>query len=408
MMRIVHLAKYHSPLYGGMESHVETLASQQAKLGAEVCILCVNSFNRKGQLSQITETEISFKEDGVQVIKVRRLFSFLKLDFCPSLIFYILYFSKLPDTIFHVHTPNPTMLIALVLAGKMRNVVVTHHSDAIRQRFLKYLFRPIEHLVYSQSPAILTTSENYQHGSKFLRLYRDNLGVLPLGLNLSSFKYPTPQTLDRARQLKDEHGDIIWLAVGRLVYYKSFHIALAALQHVPGKLLIVGTGKLMPKLQQLARELQVEDRVVWLGKTSDSDLVAAYHAATALWFPSNVRSEAFGMVQVEAMASGCPVINCEIPGSGVPWVCRSEEEGLTVPINDARAFATAARRLLTEPGLRDRLAAGAKQRCEEFGDVLMAQRSLAIYQRVSPERSTQPSPTLTPVMELEFSSELVK
>jgi glycosyltransferase involved in cell wall biosynthesis len=404
-MRIVHLAKYHSPLYGGMESHIETLARKQAKLGAEVCILCVNSFDRNSKLSQQTETEIIFKEDGVQVVKVGRLFSFMKIDFCPSLIFYILYFSKLSNTIFHVHTPNPTMLIALLLTGKTRNLVITHHSDAIKQRFLKYIFRPIEHLVYSQAKIILTTSKNYQYGSKFLQLYRDNLGVLPLGLDLSTFTTPPQSTLDRSQQLKAEYGDIIWLAVGRLVYYKSFHIALTALQYVPGKLLIIGTGELMAKLQKLACELNVADRVIWLGKTSESDLIAAYHAATALWFPSNVRSEAFGMVQVEAMASSCPAINCQIPGSGVPWVCRHEQEGLTVPINDARAFAGAARRLLNDPDLRQRLSLGARQRAEQFGDVLMTERSLAIYQRVLPKQPIRKPVILTPGIELDFSGD---
>jgi glycosyltransferase involved in cell wall biosynthesis len=407
-MRIVHLAKYHSPLYGGMESHVETLASTQAKLGAEVCILCINSFDRNLKLSQRTETEVTFDEDRVQVIKVGRLFSLLKIDFCPSLIFYILYFSKLSNTVFHVHTPNPTMLIALVLTGKNKNLVVTHHSDAIRQRILKYLFRPIEHLIYRQANIILTTSENYQHGSKFLRLYRDKLDVLPLGLNLSTFANTQPNIEMQVQQLKAKYGDVIWLAVGRLVYYKSFHIALAALQSVPGKLLIVGTGQLMVKLQKLAHDLNVADRVIWLGKTSESDLVVAYHAATALWFPSNIRSEAFGIVQVEAMASGCPAINCEIPGSGRTLGLSARQEGLTVPINDPQAFAAAAQRLLNEPGLRERLSQGARARSEEFGDVLMTKRSLAIYQRVLPTAEVRQPSILTTAITADFSNDFIQ
>ncbi len=402
-MRIVHLAKYHSPHYGGMESHVETLAQRQVKLGAEVCILCVNSFDRQMQLSQRTKTEITFDENRVQVIKVGRLFSFLKLDFCPSLILYVLYFSRLPNTIFHVHTPNPTMLIALMLTGKIRHMVITHHSDAIRQRILKYLFRPIEHLSYRQAAIILTTSKAYQAGSKFLRLYQKNLGVLPLGSDLSPFTHPQPSTLERAEQIKAEHGDILWLAVGRLVYYKSFHIALEALQHVPGKLLIVGTGKLMDELQATARTLNVADRVIWWGRASNSDLLAAYKAATALWFPSHIRSEAFGMVQVEAMASGCPAINCDIPGSGVPWVCRHEREGLTVPINDPNAFGAAARRLLAEPGLRERLSQGAQQRAEKFSDEMMAQRSLSIYQKMLQRKPDSKSARFNPAADLEDS-----
>jgi glycosyltransferase involved in cell wall biosynthesis len=404
-MRIVHLAKYHSPFYGGMESHVEALAQKQAELGVNVCIICINSFDDNGRLSQQTKTEIVVN-DNVEVIKVGRIISLLKLDFCPSLFFYIRYFAKFSDTIFHVHTPNPTMLLALMMTGKIyRNLVITHHSDAIRQKVLKYLFRPIEHLIYRQAKVILTTSKSYQSGSKFLRLYKDKLAVLPLGLDLSNFKDPQQSTLDRAQQLKAEHGDVIWLAVGRMVYYKSFHIALAALRQVPGKLLIVGTGKLLDDLQKTAYELGVADRVVWLGKTSDEELKAAYHAATALWFPSNVRSEAFGMVQVEAMASGCPTINCDISGSGVPWVCRHEREGLTVPINDARAFAGAARRMLEEEGLRERLSQGARIRAEKFSDTLMAQRSLAVYQRLAKERQFSQLNLMNSAIDLEISGD---
>jgi rhamnosyl/mannosyltransferase len=133
----------------------------------------------------------------------------------------------------------------------------------------------------------------------------------------------------------------------------------------------------------LARQLQVANRIAWLPRMDNATLVGAYHAATALWFPSNARSEAFGLVQAEAMASSCPVINTDIPGSGVPWVCRHEESGLTVPVDDPAALAQAARRLVDEPGLRDRLGkAGRIRACAEFDQGLMAERSLELYRRV--------------------------
>jgi rhamnosyl/mannosyltransferase len=123
--------------------------------------------------------------------------------------------------------------------------------------------------------------------------------------------------------------------------------------------------------------------VAWLGHVTPDELAGAYQAAAALWFPSNARSEGFGLVQVEAMASGCPVINTAVPDSGVSWVSRNEVTGLTVPINDAPALAAATRRLLDEPGLRDRLAAGARRRAaDEFGAEVMAERSLEIYRTV--------------------------
>jgi rhamnosyl/mannosyltransferase len=147
--------------------------------------------------------------------------------------------------------------------------------------------------------------------------------------------------------------------------------------------MIVGDGPLRRELEELARSVGVAERIVWAGALSAAQLAGAYQAATALWFPSNARSEAFGLVQVEAMASGCPVINCAIAGSGVAWVSRHEESGLTVPVDDWQAFAAAANRLMTEPGLRARLSHQARQRAErEFAADLMARRTLDVYERV--------------------------
>src|SRR5262249_54805634 len=141
-----------------------------------------------------------------------------------------------------------------------------------------------------------------------------------------------------------------------LVYYKGFHNAIAALDRVPGRLLVIGTGPLEQRLQELARARGVAGRITWQRWAETEELIGAYHAATALWFPSNARSESFGLVQVEAMASGCPVINTAVPCSGVAWVSRHGESGLTVPVNDPAALAAAANRLLADAGLRRELA----------------------------------------------------
>jgi rhamnosyl/mannosyltransferase len=134
----------------------------------------------------------------------------------------------------------------------------------------------------------------------------------------------------------------------------------------------------------LAEQLGVTSRVIWAGRLNDDQLIGAYHAATALWFPSNARSEAFGLVQVEALACGCPVINTDIPGSGVAWVSQHDETGLTVPINEPQSLAAAARRLMDEPALRERLSQRARERAAaEFDAELMARRTLAVYEKVA-------------------------
>jgi glycosyltransferase involved in cell wall biosynthesis len=379
--RIYHFAKYYPPTPGGIETHVQTLARAQAALGLDVHVICINGSTHS--TNSLTKTETIEEMDGdVRVTRVGRDFTLARFDVCPELFKRLRQLQGTPDTIFHLHTPNPTMLMALMTVKPKAPLVVTHHSDIVKQRFLKYALRPVEHCVYRRATRIVTTSDHYIEGSKFLKLYKNNLGSLPLGLDSSMFSHPSPAALAFADRLRQKYSEPIWLAVGRLVYYKALHVGIAALANVPGKLYVIGNGPLEQELKRQAEGLGVSDRIIWHGQASQDELVGAYHAATALWFPSNARSEGFGLVQVEAMASGCPVINAAIPCSGVTWVSRHEQEALTIPLDDPIALAQASWRLLNDPGLRDRLAEAGQIRAQEFDHITMAKRSLAIYQQV--------------------------
>lgn len=384
--RICHLAKYYPPYPGGIETHVQTLARAQSALGAETTVLCVNGHDAQGNRKGMTQTQVE-RDGNVLVIRLGRLFSLARFDFCPGFLRQFWRVLHRDFDVIHLHTPNPTMLlawaIASILAWMKRQppipLVVTHHSDIVKQQFLKYLLRPLEYFVYSQATSILTTSDQYIEGSKFLRAFRQNVSALPLGLDLREYRSPSPWVLEQAEQMRTHYGQPLWLFVGRLVYYKALHVALEALVHVPGTLLIMGSGPLEDELKALAKTLGVGDRTVWWGYARNEEIMAAYRAATALWFPSNQRSEGFGIVQLEAMASGCPVINTHIPCSGVSWVCRHEKEGLTVPINQPLAFAKAANRLWWEPNLRSRLCEAGLRRVGDFDHRLMAKQSLQVY-----------------------------
>jgi rhamnosyl/mannosyltransferase len=273
------------------------------------------------------------------------------------------------------------MMLALTIVPQRAPLVVTHHSDVIRQRVTRAALHPFERWVYHRATRIFAASQAYVTGSSLLRTFGDKLDLLPMGIDLEAFLSPSKQALaERDRLRAQAQGEPLWLSVGRLVYYKGFHIALRALRELPGTLVVAGEGPEAGRLQDLASEAGLGERVRFVGHLGPDELVGAYHAATALLFPSNARSEAYGLVQVEAMASGCPVINTFIPSSGVSWVSRDEESGLTVPRDDAPRLAAAARRLLDSPPLRARLSEGARRRATAVFDAgAMAARSLKLY-----------------------------
>jgi glycosyltransferase involved in cell wall biosynthesis len=383
-LRICHLGKFYPPAPGGVETHVQTLARAQARLGAAVRVICVNHRNAASTdvtwQSLASTPTVQETDAGVRVTRLGRRASVSRLDLCPTLPTALWKLRDEGVDVVHVHAPNPTMFMALAALPRFSTLVVTHHSDVVKQRVLGRLFAPLERHVHNRTALVLSDSEAYAGGSSVLQALGAKVRALPLGLDLAPFVRPSAGAQAWAARLRRDLGQPLWLAVGRLVYYKGLTTAIDALARVPGRLIVVGTGPMGSALRARATVRGVADRIDWFGQIDQDQLVGAYNAATALWFPSNARSEGFGLVQVEAMASGCPVINTAVPHSGVSWVSRDGETGLTIPVDDPEALASAARRLLNDPNLRDRLRRMAVVRAQrEFDDGVMARRSLDLY-----------------------------
>ncbi|MBA4018740.1 MAG: glycosyl transferase family 1 [Pirellula sp.] len=388
-MHICHLAKYYPPATGGIESHVQTLARGQANAGHQVTVVCVNHCSATGDDVRDRWREgapaIDELDKGVRVIRARRSGALSKLDLSPGLrrVIREIQISRSPADVIHLHTPNATMMVALLGVASDTPLVITHHSDIIKQVWLGKAYEFLERRLLRRAATILTTSPQYANGSMQLQEFLQKVRALPLGIDLSPYLNPSTKAQAFQKSLQQQFGNPLWLAVGRLVYYKGLTTAVEALRAMPGHLAIVGDGPLRSQLERRSVELGVADRVAFLGHLGADELIGAYHAATAFLFPSNARSEGFGLVQVEAMASGCPVINTRIRDSGTSWVSRHEESGLTVSPNAPNELATAALKLLDDSQLRKQLSEGAKRRaCELFDHQTMAQSSIDVYQSV--------------------------
>jgi rhamnosyl/mannosyltransferase len=384
-LRVCHLGKFYPPASGGIESHLQTLAQAQARLGMAVDVLCVNHRNHNDEdvtWRRFAATPTMREHDGpVELTRFGRRASLARLECCLGLPRRLWRTSLDQYDLLHVHVPNPTMVLGLFLCRPRVPWVISYHSDVIRQRALLLLQRPFENWVFRRARAVFAASPSYVSGSRYLQRFADKVTVNPYGIDLAAFLHPSSAARQAAERFRATYGEPLWLAVGRLVYYKGLANAIAALTRVPGRLMIVGEGPLRGELEHQARSAGVADRIAWHSGLSRDELIGAYLASTALWFPSNARSEAFGIVQIEAMACGRPVLNSAIPGSGVAWVSRDGETGLTVPVDDWQALAAAARRLWQDAELRGRFGAQARRRAvSEFDAERMARRVLAVYQ----------------------------
>ncbi|MGP0073347.1 MAG: glycosyltransferase, partial [Bryobacteraceae bacterium] len=320
-LEVLHVGKFYPPHMGGIETHLEGLC-QELRKSADVQVVVANDHR-----SAIEETL-----DGVRVSRVPTWLTLASMPLAPAMISKLRAFR---GDILHLHLPNPMAVMAYLASGYRGPVVVTYHSDMVRQKILGPLFEPWLHAALRRSSAIIATSPNYLRTSRVLAHHQERCHVIPLGTAIESFGRCDPSAAAAVRQ---QYGDRLIVSVGRLVYYKGFEYLIRAMTKVSGKLLIVGQGPLRNKLSALASELGVTDRVVFLGKIDHDSLVACYHAAQVFVLASVVRSEAFGIAQIEAMAAGLPVVNTNLD-SGVPFVSLHEKTGLTVPPEDSGELA---------------------------------------------------------------------
>ena len=382
-LRVLHIGKFYAPQRGGIERHVQDLAEWQVANGIDTQVLV---HQPPGQWLGTRDVV-----DGVTVERAGCVAAPLYAPVSPG---FPLRLSSMirrhRPQVLHLHTPNTSCFALLVSRAARRMPWVVHwHADISadakdwRLHVAYRLYRPFEQAVLKRAAAIIVTSQAYRDASVALEPWLAKTKVIGLGLR------PAPNST--AQDPNWPAGDgIKLLAVGRLSYYKGFDTLLDALALLRERgdvsmprLLLVGEGEHGRRLREHASRLQLDDCVRFAGAVDDDALQAAYSSADLFALPSLDRSEAFGLVLLEAMRAGLPVVASAIAGSGVGHVVSDGVTGDLFASGDARALADALTRMTREPARRERMgAAGYARWRDEFSLERSATQVAELYRQV--------------------------
>ena len=367
-LRVLQVGKFYAPYRGGMETYLKDLCDG-LRHAVDLEVLVANT----------TRETVHETVEGIPVTRVAAHGRVKATSIAPG---YLQELARTPADVVHLHAPNPMAELALLAAPRRAKVVVTWHSDVVRQRVLGRLYRPVSRRLLARADAICVATPNHVRSSSVLPAFAGKCRTCAFGVDLDRLHADAAAVAEvRAR-----HGARpIVLGAGRLVYYKGFEVLIEAMQGLDATLLIAGEGDRRPALAARIRALGLADRVHLLG--AQDDLRPLFAACDVFALPSTQRSEAFGIVQLEAMAFRKPVVSTRL-GTGVDWVNAHGLTGLTVPPDDAGALRQALATLLVSPALRERFGAAGRRRVEqEYTTARAAEAVLAVYRELTLERT---------------------
>ncbi|GMR15188.1 MAG: glycosyltransferase family 4 protein [Gammaproteobacteria bacterium] len=310
-----------------------------------------------------------------------------------------------PD-ILHLHLPNPSVFWALVLPSALRIPWVVHwHSDVVtsshnwRLKLFYRIYQPLERAVLKHATVIIATSLPYRDSSIPLRPWIDKCQVVPLGVDVDRFVHASaggsgsagPSCTQSQSLLHDQEFPLKILAVGRLTYYKGFRYLIEATARAPNIYInLVGDGDQAKELKALAASLKVQDRVIFHGILSDGELARQMTKADCICLPSIERTEAFGLVLLEAMYFGKATVVSDVTGSGMGWIIDDGVTGLKVKPADADALATAFEQLAANRADLARMGERGKEKFDDQFEINHAiEGLLELYQKIMPARLSE-------------------
>lgn len=392
MTHILHVGKYYPPDRGGMESFLQALAQTQAGQGHQVRVL---AHVKDGGVAGLWHEKPGLR-NKTSALSVQRCATPLCVGgyapISPQMLWQLMRacWSAAPRTrIIHAHSPNAASAWALLCPTQP--LILHWHADVLftpesaPPAWCLQGWRWLEQLCLRRAARIIVTSQNYLESSEFLQPFRHKCRVIPLALSegveggeagdasgTSGAKDGPDSGLVagsdaghvaiRFLQQKSAAPSLNVLAVGRLSHYKGFHILLRAVAQLPHiRLCLVGQGEEAAALHRLVAELKLHERVLLTGELSDSDLRACYQTCDVFVLPSVLRTEAFGMVLLEAMREGKPCVATRVPGSGMGSVVQHGQSGLLVAPGDAEDLSEALNFLAVNPDILDEMGRAGQQ-----------------------------------------------
>lgn len=357
-LHVLEVNKAYYPHIGGIESLVRQYSEELGQFsGVTVTTLVCRDGRGKGYIDRV---------NGVEVIRSGSLGTYFS---CPLSLSFIRNFRRLAKSadVVHINVPFPLADLALLLSGFKGKVVVSWHSDIVKQKKLLMFYKPLLMSLLRRADVILTATQGHIDGSDWLPGFREKCRILPYGIKPEEYLAVERRPI-LTEKLTDKNAVKVFFT-GRLVYYKGVDVLLKAFRLVDGcELFIAGTGELEQQLKDYAAAHGLAEKVHFLGFLPDDELRQAYADCDIFVLPSVVKSEAFGIVQLEAMVYGKPVINTLLP-SGVPHVSLHKQTGFTVKPGDPESLSAAILSLARRKDVREKLGNAAAERvCEYFDE----------------------------------------
>lgn len=374
-MKILQLGKFY-PIQGGVEKVMYDLMCGISSNFPDIrCdMLCV--------AAEPQPKEIKIAENAtLYCAKLnKKLFStMLSLDL-------ILKLREICDDydIIHIHHPDPMAALALKLSGYKGKVVLHWHSDILKQKKLLKLYHPLQNWLINKADIIIGTSPKYVEESPHLKPFYKEKIAIPIGID-SVIYDPL-----RVSELKEQYGSRhIVFSLGRLVGYKGFEFLIESAKYLDDSyvILIGGSGPLKDSLQKQIEDNDLNDKVKLLGRIGDDDVSSYYGACDVFALSSIWKTEAFGIVQIEAMSCGKPVVATHIPESGVDWVNEDGVSGINVEPENPKQLAEAIRQITASSEIYNRYSTGAKKRFDTLFTLEgMIDKCKEVYDNLYPSR----------------------